>query len=240
MNLNKHFVWFALALATILQSAVVGVPAASASSLLLMADPIRVSKASLLKLRGDGCRLSMKARHSVLEVRDKTGKSVFKQEGDFREHGGGLQIPHCLPATLPNLPESLPPGDYSASWKIDELRSNTVHFTVGTGEPPFLTLEQVEPGRNACMLLHVYIPGPKSFSLCPEVMHIRLFVDKNPYPVWAGCGGSGTGNGNAIDPKDGTSVRITAEGHLARLKGRHTIYATYQGQHSNKLAVNCD
>jgi hypothetical protein len=182
----------------------------------------------------------MKARRSVLEVRNKAGKPVFRKEGDFSEHGGGLQIPHCRPATLPPLPESLPLGDYSASWKIDDMKSNTVHFTVGTGAPPFLTLEPLEPGRNACLLLHIYVPGPKSFPLCPEVMEIRLFVDKNPYRVWGGCGVGGNGAGNVIVPKDGTSIRITAEDTLVKLKGRHTVYATYQGQRSNELTVSCN
>jgi hypothetical protein len=175
-------------LASSLARADATVPAASQrngaiSSVTLFADPLRVPSADRLDLgaqvrvRGDR---QVIAKSSVVEVRDSGGRVVHTNSHAFLFGGEGtinLGLGFSSSAG-PQLPATLPAGDYVAVWILDGVRSNLARFTVGAGEPPPLVLERTDDGR---VIAHVFNPGPGDLALPDSIESSTLLVDGKPF-----------------------------------------------------------
>jgi hypothetical protein len=219
--------------------------------ILLQADPIRAPNAKRIKLTGGSWIIGnvmnpgkMPARHSTLQVHNSAGRIVFTKEDVFipRNSGnGGIVVSEASGYGGPSLPTSLAPGNYVAVWTIDDQISNPASFTIGSGEPQFLTLESLEKGHDACLLLHVYNSGPKSLDFCSAVMGINILIDGQPRTTTAaGCTITGSAGHPMVAPKDGFSIELSCDRNLMHMKGNHKVSAEYKGHRSSEVEVICE
>lgn len=215
--------------------AIWGSASAPKLSLLLTVDPIRVVDSGALKLRteifGSG---ALQAHHSELEVRNGAGKVVFSKKNAFI---GDLKATAPSGGYGERAPASLSPGAYTAIWTVDNLKSNAASFTVGAGAPRALTLEQLENGHGACLLLHVVNTSSKPADFCEMVFGVNIIVDGKSYKAASGCGTGG--NGGGLGPMEGFGMSLQADYQLGSMKGKHRVSAEYRKQRSNEVNADC-
>jgi hypothetical protein len=204
----------------------------------LFVDPMRAVAANHLQLSGFVRIVAGRphAKRSALIVTDSRGSVVFRDERAFMivgeteiDLGAGFSSNGG-----PTLPESLPPGEYTARWTLDGHDSNAAHFTIGGGGPEPVRLEPLS-SIAACAILHLYNAGPRDLALYDALVGSTLVVDSKRYArrntLWIGSG--------KLRAESGWSALLFGDDYGVQLHGRHTLAIEVGGQRSTTLAVDC-
>lgn len=175
-------------------------------------------------------------RKSLLVIKDENGKEVFQKRAPFGLDKKGVVSDDWISVGgAPLFKTSLPNGKYSMVWSVNRLKSNIVHFVIGS-DPDELVLDRLSDGFGQCLVLLIYNSQTQKINLPDNLGNSALRVDDEDFkifdPAWAGNPylESGAMWAWPFDPSSNVERKFT---------GRHRYAVRFAGKWSNTIEAEC-